>query len=269
MTSSRSRALLLLAHGAKSNPDSSRPAYIHAEFIRRRQIFQEVVASFWREDPHWRQALQLVVSDDVFVIPFFMSDGYFTQQVIPRELQLTGTVTVRDSRRIVYGAPVGTHPSMTRSLRHAAENILSPIHGRIPAHREVTLVLVGHGTTKNEQSGEALLQQISLLEKEASFAAVLPAFMEQAPFDRDVLSRVRTPFVVVVPFFISDGLHSRHDVPVNIGFAKQGETWQNPVAIGSKFPCGPQWLWYAHAIGSEPSMADVILDRCRDLERHL
>ncbi len=265
----RSRALLILAHGAKSNADSSRPARQLTEALRKRGLFDEVLAAFWREQPEWHQALTMVHSEDIFVIPFFMSDGYFTRKIIPRELKLSGPLTYHASRRILYGEPVGTHPSMTRAIHHAAVEVMTPIEGTKPSSLETTLILVGHGTLKHDQSGEALLQQVALLKKENVFAEVLPAFMEQPPFDRDVLSIVRTRFVTVIPFFTSDGLHSKEDVPVNMGFATHPLSWNNPVSLGSRFPTGPEWLWYADAIGSEPYMAEVILDRCRDLETRL
>lgn len=261
----RTRSLVLLGHGSTQNADSSKATRLQAETIRHRALFDEVVAAFWLDEPPMNQALNIVRSDDVFVIPYFISDGYFTEQIIPRELKISGRFTERDGRRIFYGEPVGTHPSMTQALRRSAEHVVSESGSESPPKRETTLIVVGHGTTQNEHSADAILRQVELLKKEDSFADVLPAFTAQEPYDKDALSRVRTPYVIVTPFFISDGLHSREDIPVNMGFAKKGERWKNPVLN----PCGkknPQSLWYANAIGSEPWMTEVILERVRELE---
>ena len=40
-----------------------------------------------------RHVLDTVESDEVYVVPAFISEGYFTQQVIPREFGLEGPVT--------------------------------------------------------------------------------------------------------------------------------------------------------------------------------
>ncbi len=72
----------------------------------------------------------------------------------------------------------------------------------------------------------------------------------------------------MVPFFISDGLHSNEDIPVMLGAPKKtvqerlksGQpTWRNPTERDGKR------LWYSPSIGSEPHLADVILERVREV----
>jgi sirohydrochlorin cobaltochelatase len=71
----------------------------------------------------------------------------------------------------------------------------------------------------------------------------------------------------VVPFFISDGMHTVEDIPVMLGAPraevrerlKLGQpAWRNPTGREG------MRLWYTAAVGSEPLMADVILDRVRE-----
>jgi sirohydrochlorin ferrochelatase len=49
------------------------------------------------------------------------------------------------------------------------------------------------------------------------YAAVLNTYMEEAPLISDWAKLTQTPHVVVVPFFIADGLHSYEDIPVLLG----------------------------------------------------
>jgi hypothetical protein len=79
-------ALLIVGHGSTENPDSSTPYFDHADEIRRRKLFAEVHCCFWKEEPSMREALYMIDSDEVYVVPDFISEGYFTQEVIPREL---------------------------------------------------------------------------------------------------------------------------------------------------------------------------------------
>src|SRR5205814_9213370 len=93
-------ALLIVAHGSTVNPDSSAPTLAHAAEIRRRNIFGEVACAFWKEEPSLRDAIFLFDPDtikNVYVVPNFISEGYFTQTVIPRELELNGRITRRAS----------------------------------------------------------------------------------------------------------------------------------------------------------------------------
>jgi sirohydrochlorin cobaltochelatase len=49
------------------------------------------------------------------------------------------------------------------------------------------------------------------------FAAVLNVYMEEPPLVSDWVRLTKTRNVVVVPFFISDGLHSYEDIPALLG----------------------------------------------------
>src|SRR2546429_4540877 len=100
MTSNGRSALLIVAHGSTVNQDSSAPTLAHAAEIRRRKIFADVGCAFWKEEPSLRDALFLFDPksiSQVCVVPNFISEGYFTQTVIPRELELNGPTTKRPS----------------------------------------------------------------------------------------------------------------------------------------------------------------------------
>src|SRR5918911_1822302 len=110
-------ALLIVGHGSTVNPDSSAPTIAHTAEIRRRNIFADVQCAFWKEEPSLRDALLLFDVDlarQVYVVPNFISQGYFTQTVIPRELELNGRATQRANGQLWnYCGPVGSHPTMT------------------------------------------------------------------------------------------------------------------------------------------------------------
>ena len=107
------QALVIIGHGSHLNADSSAPVYRHAEAIRRTGVFSEVRECFWKEEPSMREVFDLVESEEVYVVPLFISEGYFTEEVIPRELGLSGpapSVTEKLGKTIRYCGPVGTHP---------------------------------------------------------------------------------------------------------------------------------------------------------------
>ena len=115
------------------NADSSAPTYQHAEEIRRRNIFGEVRVGFWKEEANFRQALRQTRCPQVYVVPNFISSGYFTEQVIPRELGLAGPVTAIGAQQVGYCAPVGLHPAMTEALLRKAREVVE-----LPARRSPT-----------------------------------------------------------------------------------------------------------------------------------
>lgn len=268
MESSRTRALILLGHGSLDNAESSQATREQADEIRRRGWFHEVVAAFYKEEPNMRRVLDVVESDDVFIIPFAISDGYMSKIRWPRELGLNGAETRMGSRRIFYGDALGTHPSMTQALRNCAEQCIRNGDCLPPSFQDLTLVLVGHGTKLHRHSRGAVLQQVEWLTKEGTFAEILPAFLEEEPYDREVLEKVKTSHVVVVPFFLGRGQHAMRDLPMNLGLISSGEkTWRVPTVVPPKSGVGPsRTVWYSRTLGSDPWIADLILDRVRAIE---
>lgn len=261
-------ALLIVGHGSTENPDSSTPYFDHAAEIRRRGLFAEVHCCFWKEEPSMREAVYLIDSEEVYVVPDFISEGYFTQDIIPRELSLTGPTTRVRDKTFHYCLPVGIHPSMTGLILRRAREVAPGVD---PA--ETTLVITGHGTGLNQNSTKAIKDQARLIaESGAGYAAVMDAYMEEAPFIADWDQMSDTPNTVVVPFFISDGLHSYQDIPVMLGIeaevgaaASQREVFRhNPHHLRGKT------LFYSSAIGTERLLADVILDQIADFDaKHL
>ncbi len=212
-----------------------------------------------------REAIYMIDTKKVYVVPDFISEGYFTQEVIPRELRLEGPTTNVSGKTFHYCLPVGVHPSMTGLiLRRAAE--VAP--DADPA--ETTLIITGHGTGLNQNSTKAIRDQVELIANSgAGYAAVTDAYMEEQPFIAKWDELATTPNVIVVPFFIADGLHSYQDIPVLLGIesevgpaASQREVFRhNPHHLRGKT------LYYSSAIGTERHIADVILDQVEDFDR--
>jgi len=257
-------ALILLGHGSTVNPDSRAPTLLHADEIRRRGAFAEVVCAFWKEEPSFRQVLYMVESPEVYLVPNFISEGYFTRKIIPRELGLDGPLTHLPAqsglplRTLKYCEPVGNHPSMTDLLLHRAREVAPGVD---PAR--VSLVIVGHGTSLNENSGLAVKEQVARIQACNLYAEVLGMFMEETPFVTDWRKLTSSPDVIVVPFFVSDGLHSYQDIPVLLGIEQETGVAASRAEVFRRNPYlfRKRRLYYSSAIGTDPLFASVILDQ--------
>ncbi len=258
-------ALLIVGHGSTENPASTAPYFLHADAIRRRTLFAEVHCCFWKEEPSLRDALYLIDSPEVYVVPAFISEGYFTQNIIPRELRLSGPSTLVHGKSFHYCLPVGNHPSMTRLILHRAKQVAPHLD---PA--STTLIITGHGTPLNPNSALAIRRQVDLIRSAATpYAAVLAAYMEEPPFIADWHQLAPTPHVIVVPFFITDGPHSFLDIPSLLGIQTPPPSPSRPPQT---LPFNPHLLhqkilYYSSAIGTEPLLAEVILDQVADFDR--
>jgi sirohydrochlorin cobaltochelatase len=264
-TDSTNSALLIVAHGSTVNPDSSAPTVAHAAEIRRRKIFADVECAFWKEEPSLRDAIFLFDPEsirEVYVVPNFISEGYFTQTVVPRELELNGRITQRSNGQVwKYCEPVGNHPMMTELLLKRASEVA---RGVDPT--ETSLLIVAHGTDLNENSAVAAKREAERIRALAKYATVLNVYMEEHQLVSDWRKVTKTRHVVVVPFFISDGLHSYEDIPVLLGIANRGPRGGLNAARGEVFRSNPykidnRSLFYAPSIGTDPGFADIILEQ--------
>src|SRR5438045_1644868 len=248
--------LLIVGHGSTVNPDSSTPTWTHAREIERRGIFAEVSCAFWKEEPSLRDAQFFFEEgiDQVFVVPNFISEGYFTQTVIPRELELEGgAVTKRASGQFwIYCEPVGNNPIVTELLLARAHEIAPNVEPT-----ETALLIVAHGTELNDNSAIAAKREAERIRARGEFASVGNAYMEEPPLIADWDGLTTAINVIVVPFFISDGLHSYEDIPKLLGIDgnKSDVFGKNPYRLRGRS------LYYARSIGTDPRFADIIVEQ--------
>jgi sirohydrochlorin cobaltochelatase len=262
--------LVVLGHGTELNENSAAPVRLHAAELRRRRIFREVREAFWKQEPQIKAVLPEIAVPRVFIAPLFISEGYFAGQVIPRELGFEDENRVLNAKgsRIHFCGPVGTHDSMTRVIVSRADGILKAFpFPRAPRQADTTLFIAGHGTEKNDKSRKPVDRQVDLIRGLGIYADVHAIFLDEAPRIPDCYAMARTKNLVIVPFFISDGLHTQEDIPVLLGETKKNvaqrlavgqPVWRNPMEREGKL------VWYTAAVGTEPGMADVILERVRE-----
>jgi sirohydrochlorin cobaltochelatase len=266
------QALVIAAHGSHLNAGSSQPTFDHADTIRAVGAFDEVRESFWKEEPSFREVLRTVDAEEVYVVPLFISEGYFTEQVIPRELRLEGwdpddwdsdgtsathtTLTATDTGQTVhYCGPVGTHDSMSDVIVRRAESVT----GDPEVGQGFGLAVVGHGTERNENSAKAIEYHADRIRESGRFDEVQALFMDEDPEVDDVTDFFESEDIVVVPLFVADGFHTQEDIPEDMGLTDDYRTgWDTPADVDG------HRIWYSGAVGTEPLMADVVLERAAD-----
>ena len=271
-------ALVLLGHGSTLNADSSRPVREHAARMRRDGLFAEVATGFWKEHPAFCGCLRQVLAPRVFIVPLFVSEGYFTEEIIPRELgMIDSSGRLMRHRRIGtqevhYCHPVGTHASMAQLILERAREAMTHSPGSAglpPDPGRTSLFIAGHGTGNNENSRKSVEIQASEIGRLGIYAGVHAVFMEEAPRIEDCIRTCPTEDLVVVPFFMSDGLHSQEDIPVLLGESSE--------AVASRMRSGlPTWInptvregrrvWYTPGIGSDPRLLEIVLQRVTEAE---
>jgi sirohydrochlorin cobaltochelatase len=245
------KALVIVGHGSHLNEDSSLPVYEHAQHIRETGEFDEVVECFWKEEPSMRHVLDTVESDEVYVVPAFISEGYFTQQVIPRELGLEGPVTRKGSKTVRYAGPLGTFEGMPEVILERTQDLMrgKEVSGR------TALVLLGHGTDLNKSSGGVIYLNAGRIRERGIYDLVEVGFLDQEPEIGEVVANVEAENVILIPVFIAEGWHTRETIPEDLGLTG-GVTVREDKTI-----------FYGAPVGTHPSMANLIVARARETER--
>ncbi len=244
------KALVIVGHGSHLNEDSSLPVYEHAEHIRQTGDYDEVVECFWKEEPSMRHVLDTVESDEVYIVPAFISEGYFTQQVIPREFGLEGPVTKKGSKTVYYAGPLGTFEKMADVILERTEDLMRD--------KETTgsraLVLLGHGTAMNKNSSGVIYLNAERIRERGLYDKVVEAFLDQDPEVGEVVGGVEAENVILIPVFVADGWHTRETIPEDLELT--GEVTRRD----------DRTIFYGAPVGTHPSMASLISDRAHELE---
>lgn len=263
--------LVLLGHGTELNAGSAIPVNQHADELRRRNIFSAVLPAFWKQSPQIKEVLAEISTPFAFIVPFFISEGYFSAQVIPAELGFdypSKLICSWQGCTFIYCHPVGLHSSMTKVILSRATAIVQQFpFPRIPQSKDITLFIAGHGTGRHSASRKSVDDQVKIIRGMNIYADVHAIFMEDSPRIEDCYKLAATKNLVVVPLFMSNGLHVVEDIPVLLGepaeyvrkrLKENQPTWRNPSEIRDKL------VWYSSAVGTEPLMADVILEQVRE-----
>jgi len=242
------KALVVVGHGSHLNEDSSLPVYEHAERLRKTGEFDEVAECFWKEEPSMRHVLDTVESEEVYVVPAFISEGYFTQQVIPRELGLEGPVTKKGYKTVRFAGPLGTFEGMPDVI---LERVGDLMRGKEVSGR-TALVLLGHGTDLNKNSGGVIYLNAGRIRERKIYDLVEVGFLDQEPEIAGVVENVAARNVILIPVFIAEGWHTRETIPQDLGLS------------GEVTVRGDKTIFYGAPVGTHPSMANLIAARARE-----
>ncbi|MEY5063197.1 MAG: hypothetical protein RLZZ112_1161 [Verrucomicrobiota bacterium] len=250
-------ALILAGHGSTKNAQSSRHTRETAKRLRKRGIFKEVRAGFWKESPSFQEVFHRLEASEAIVVPWFLTRGYFVEKVLSEQFSNTPIPT-----RILD--PIGARPEVLQLMKNRAEKLRTRIRMRIRMkeivdllsgkHRirleETSLLLASHGTPLHKGSRVAADTLAEELGKEG-YRISKAMFLEEEPKIAD-WRKVAAPEgpVMVLPHFLAGGLHGSEDVPGLLGIPHGREGWHE---------VDGRWVGYGAPIGQPEEMEELIL----------
>jgi sirohydrochlorin ferrochelatase len=194
-------ALLLIAHGATRFADAGRLLHAHADTLRAQRRFAAVEVGLLNGTPSAGEILATMAPHVVHIVPFFMEQGWFVREAIPRALR------ERHGHDLHYHNPVGVHPDMANLAALRAQRAC----GTDAA--QYSILLVGHGSARAPGRPMALHRHAEALSATGKFAQVRAAFLAELPLVADALRDWRGLPVAVLGWFAGEGSHVREDLP--------------------------------------------------------
>ena len=263
----RADALILAGHGSERHPAAAIAAKRHAAALAARGLFAEVHAGFLRQPPALAGLVAETRCPQIYIVPLLTAAGYVTGTVIPEVLGLQGPLTRRpDGCALHYCEPVGSH---TRFPALVAARVRAVADAHALALSTVDVVVVGHGSGRDDASAQATLRLVEAARRELPEAHVAAAFIDQEPLLGGGASMERRN-LVVVPYLFGAGRHGVEDIPAMLGVAADAADREELAAglpqIGP-FALGGRQVWICRAIGWEPEIADFILDMVNAFDR--
>ncbi|HUB11255.1 MAG TPA: CbiX/SirB N-terminal domain-containing protein [Acetobacteraceae bacterium] len=230
----RNDALVLIAHGSARYPDAARTLCTHAAALR--SHFAQVATGLLNGSPSVAEAIADVTAPVVHVVPFFIEQGWFVRQAIPRAL------SAFPGRDFHCHPPVGLHPGLPDVAAARAVRACGPDAPRY------SILLVGHGSARTPGRRMALHRHVNALSDMRRFRQVRAAFLEEPPLVADALGAWRSRPVAVLGFLAGDGAHVREDLPALLAAERAHRDDAAPLLdLGT--------------IGDDPAMPRIILDQ--------
>ncbi len=263
--------LLLLGHGSHLDSNSSAPVHALAQRLEEHGEFGPSSVAFWKEEPSLSRALDAFPPGaTVIAIPIFISNGYFVQEVVPRELGLIvqgpsghpntpssspadapplpqgrergpwGEEALVRGVHVHYTPPIGDHPRLAEVIALRAKEA--------GAGARDAVAVLGHGTNRNRDSEGNVFAQAERVRAMGAFAEVTTVFMDQEPSMASVFERVAAERVFMVPLFIADGWHVGQTIPEELALD------------ASEARRADRRLTYTPPVGTHPSLVQVVFD---------
>ena len=244
-------ALILAGHGSHISPNTAGVVWNYVDALRQRGVADEITATFWKEQPHFADVLRGVASDTVVIVPLFTASGYFSKEVIPSEMRLTGDITQRNGKTIYYTKTLGEHPAIPDIVQQRVTDTLS--HYKL-AKDETSVAVIGHGTKRSATTRKTTQAQVNYLQGANIVADVVDAYLDDDPNIPSIYDRLHTKNIIAVPFFLAEGSHATQDVPEALGIS-YGDV---PSEVDGRT------VYYTAPIGSDEVVLDLILSLARE-----
>lgn len=261
-----STSVVLLAHGSQSTASGADRAREVADAVRAKGLFGYVEAAFLRDKPTPTDVLRAARTQQVFVVPFMVGEGYSIQRLIPNAVAAPETVTTSN---IVLCRSVGVHPGIPA---WAVDEVSRFCHTHAFANVETSILIAAHGTDRNPDNFDRAQLAVEAVKRTKAAATVDAVFLDQEPRVtqwRDYIA-TNSKTVIVMPFLMSLGRHARVDIPEALGIEGRAAARElTRGVIAGPYAVDGRNLFYGPLLGASPLLPEIVVERVREAMANL
>ncbi|UPM42826.1 CbiX/SirB N-terminal domain-containing protein [Halocatena salina] len=193
-----SETLLLIGRETAHTPEVFET---HADRLARRGVVEEVFTTTYESEPvrELRSQLREIPGDRVYAIPMCVAHTFDTVRDLPAALSFV-------SGSVQYCEPIGRMPAVTDVIVERATE-------QVRAGSEVSLVLVGFGSSSKPYHRQMVEYHAARLEEGTEYGEVLACYLVQDPAVECIGYELSNDRAVAVPLFLSRCEATKHRIP--------------------------------------------------------
>ena len=244
-------ALILAGHGSHISPNTAGIVWRYVDRLRAMSAESEITACFWKEPPAFHQVINTVNASNVIIVPVFTAQGYFTQSVLPAELGLDGSYSIKNGKTIRLTPAIGQHEAMGKIVRAIVSKSIDEHELEL---NDTAVAIIGHGTRRNPNSRDATRKQANHLRQLNWVSEVVDVYLDDDPDISSIYETTRANNIIALPYFLAPGSHVSMDVPRALGVTGK----RSPESVANR------QVYYTDPVGEDESICTAILDLARE-----
>ncbi len=195
---------LIVAHGSPSDPDMLRDTFCHlAKGVQKHASRWQIQTASLGEPGTLKAAISAFPpGEPIKVYPFFMSDGWFASEELPRRLENITQGVIR------YLTPLGLDPQLPNVCVGQA---LQAAKKMGQSSQDCTLILAAHGSPNTCKPARAAKRIRSQIHDRGLFHDVRLGFIEERPSLAEVA--ICSNPSICLPLFATSAAHVKFDIP--------------------------------------------------------
>jgi sirohydrochlorin ferrochelatase len=189
----------------------------HADRLSRRAVVDNVEIATYEREPIYelKEEFEQISADTVYAVPMCAAHCHDTINSVPAALSYV-------SGDVHYCEPLGQSPVVTEVLEEKGVNL-------IPASDEVSLILVGFGSSSKPYQRQTIDYHAARLRKQSGYEEVLTCYLLQNPTVECVRYNMTKNQAVAVPVFLTRSEATESRIPDKLKLPRGGIEYADPL----------------------------------------